>query len=37
MLWDSADQANRQLGSGIYFVILQAGEYTTTKKILLVR
>ena len=35
--WDGTDQANRQLGSGIYFVILQAGEYTETLKLLLVR
>jgi hypothetical protein len=35
--WDGRDDQKRMLGSGIYFVILKAGEYTTTKKILLVR
>jgi parallel beta-helix repeat protein len=35
--WDGTDQANRQLGSGVYFVTLRAGNYAETRKVLLVR
>jgi hypothetical protein len=35
--WDGTDQANRRLGSGVYFVKLQTGDYTTTEKALLIR
>jgi hypothetical protein len=35
--WDGTDQLNRQLGSGVYFVTLQAGDYSATKKLLLIR
>jgi hypothetical protein len=35
--WDGTDHANRQLGCGVYFLKLQAGDYTTTEKLLLIR
>ncbi|MCK4941825.1 T9SS type A sorting domain-containing protein [candidate division WOR-3 bacterium] len=35
--WDGTDQANRQLGNGVYFAKLTAGNYSITEKILLVR
>jgi hypothetical protein len=35
--WDGTDQANRQLPSGVYFVKFQAGDYTETKKLLLIK
>jgi hypothetical protein len=35
--WDGTDQADRQLGSGVYFLKLQAGDRDATKKLLLVR
>jgi hypothetical protein len=35
--WDGTDQANRQLPSGVYFVKFQAGGYTETKKLLLIK
>jgi hypothetical protein len=35
--WDGTDQANRQLGSGVYFVKLDAGNQSTTEKLLLIR
>jgi predicted acyl esterase len=35
--WDGTDQANRQLGSGVYFVKFVSGDYEETEKILLVR
>ena len=33
VLWDGTDQTNRQVGSGVYFVQLEADEQTVTKKI----
>jgi hypothetical protein len=35
--WDGTDQANRQLGSGVYFVKFVSGDYEETEKVLLVR
>ncbi len=35
--WNGTDQANRQLGSGVYFVKLTLGNLEETKKVLLVR
>ena len=35
--WDGTDQANRQVGSGVYFVKFRAGDYETTDKLLLMR
>ncbi|MDH4212212.1 MAG: serine hydrolase [candidate division WOR-3 bacterium] len=35
--WDGTDQADRQLGSGVYFVSLSAGSHTESQKLLLVR
>jgi hypothetical protein len=35
--WDGTDQADRQLGSGVYFVTLRTGNYSETRKVLLVR
>ena len=35
--WDGTDQSNRQLGSGVYFLRLEAGDYQETQQILLVR
>jgi len=35
--WDGTDQANRQLGSGVYFVKLSVGSHGETRKVLLVR
>jgi hypothetical protein len=35
--WDGTDQANRQLGSGVYFLTLTAGDHSTTEKVLLVK
>lgn len=35
--WEGRDDQNRILGSGTYFVILQAGEYTEAEKLLLIR
>jgi parallel beta-helix repeat protein len=35
--WDGTDQANRQLGSGVYFVELSAGGHTESRKVLLIR
>ncbi len=35
--WNGRDGQNRMCGSGTYFVVLQADEYTATRKILLIR
>jgi hypothetical protein len=35
--WDGTDQANRQLGSGVYFVKFVSGDSEETEKVLLVR
>ncbi len=35
--WDGTDQADRLLGSGVYFVRLTSGDYSTTEKLLLIR
>jgi hypothetical protein len=35
--WDGTDQANRQLGNGVYFVNLSAGDYTESKKVLFIK
>jgi hypothetical protein len=35
--WSGVDDANRKVGSGVYFVRLEAGEYTATQKVLLIR
>ncbi len=35
--WDGYDDANRRLNSGVYFLTLQAGDHSITRKILFVR
>jgi hypothetical protein len=35
--WDGTDQTNRKLPSGVYFVTLQTGEHSESRKVLLVR
>jgi hypothetical protein len=35
--WDGADQAGRQLCSGVYFVRFEAGNHRTTEKVLLIK
>ena len=35
--WDGTDQVNRQLGSGVYFVRLISGDYSTTEKVLMAK
>ncbi|UCD05644.1 MAG: T9SS type A sorting domain-containing protein, partial [candidate division WOR-3 bacterium] len=35
--WDGTDQSNRKLPGGVYFVTLHAGEFSETKKVLIVR
>ena len=35
--WDGTDQANRQLGSGVYFVKFVSGDYKETEKVLLIK
>ena len=35
--WEGTDQGARRLPSGVYFVTLRAGKYTTTEKVLLIR
>jgi CubicO group peptidase (beta-lactamase class C family) len=37
LYWDGRDGQNRMLGSGVYFVKLQAGNYKETKKLLLIK
>ncbi|MCK4673170.1 right-handed parallel beta-helix repeat-containing protein, partial [candidate division WOR-3 bacterium] len=35
--WDGTDHANRKLPSGVYFLKFQAGDYTATEKLLMIR
>jgi predicted outer membrane repeat protein len=37
VVWDGTDQANRQLGSGVYFLTLQARDKIVTEKVLLIK
>ena len=37
VLWDGADHANRSLPEGVYFLRLEGGDYTETKKIILLK
>ncbi len=37
IIWDGSDDQNRILGSGVYFLQFSVGDYSETKKLLLVR
>ena len=37
IVWDSRSDRNRESGSGIYFYRMQSGEYTATKKMILMK
>ena len=37
IIWDGTDQANRQLGSGVYFVKFVSDDYERTEKVLFIR
>lgn len=35
--WHGDDDAGRKLPSGVYFITLQAGDYRTAEKVLIIR
>ena len=37
MHWDGTDQANRKLGSGVYFAELKMGDFSLTEKVILIQ
>ena len=37
VVWDSRDDAQRQVAAGVYFYRLQAGEFTQVRKLLLLK
>jgi hypothetical protein len=37
VLWDATNDAGQKVGSGLYFYVLQAGEYRAVKKMMLVK
>ncbi len=37
IVWDGRDDRGRQLGSGVFFYRMQTGEYTDTKKMLMIK
>ena len=37
VFWNGTDNANRKLPSGVYFLKLEAGNYSATKKLLMIR
>jgi flagellar hook assembly protein FlgD len=37
VIWDGKDDKGKEVGSGIYFYQLRAGDYTETKKMILVK
>jgi flagellar hook assembly protein FlgD len=37
VVWDGRDDAGKKLPSGVYFLKFQAGDYTATEKLILLR
>ncbi|UCD20301.1 MAG: zinc-dependent metalloprotease [candidate division WOR-3 bacterium] len=37
LMWDGTDEANRQVGTGVYFIRFKAAEFAQTTKLLLIR
>jgi hypothetical protein len=37
VIWDATDDTGQKLGSGLYFYVLQAGEYRAVKKMMLLK
>ena len=37
LTWDGRDSAGKTVGNGVYFMIVRAGEESTTKKLILQR
>ena len=37
IVWDSMDDVGREVGSGIYFYQIKAGEFTQSKKMVILK